>query len=192
MNIANSGEEAYRYCKSNGLLNCGAHNWAGPQFKKHFAVMWSGLRPGENMRLFFPASFHSGNVDFVAKDGGVACALTNQRLLMGQKAGMKTREKSIQLSMLNNVSISSSMAFGVITITTNSEAMELKISNRIAKQVYDELQDIASRNASVDTGAIAPNLPNASDEVLRLKLLLDEGAISQDEFDLLKRRALNL
>ncbi len=197
---AASGEDAYKQHKKNGDFPSGSY-WVGPQFKKHFKLLWTDFRPDEEVSLVFPAVCLENSSGFVGRDSGVACALTDQRFILAQKAGMKGVEKAIRIGMLTNVSLSSKMTCDEITVHAATERLVLRVSKRLGKRVYDAIQDSIGAGAApvaavpvivqqVEAHREQPQ--SATDEVYRLKKLLDDGLISEDEFNALKRKALGL
>ena len=185
---AASGEDAYKQHKKNGDFPSGSY-WVGPQFKKHFKLLWTDFRPDEEVSLVFPAVCLENSSGFVGRDSGVACALTDQRFILAQKAGMKGVEKAIRIGMLTNVSLSSKMTCDEITVHAATERLVLRVSKRLGKRVYDAIQDSIGAGAApvaavpvivqqVEAHREQPQ--SATDEVYRLKKLLDDGLISED------------
>ena len=124
----------------------------------------------------------------VSESGGEhALLVTQDRLLSSVKTGFVTFENSvIPLDKINSYSKSG-------LLQTN-----LEITEGITIHKYDLVANINGIIAAIDEGrsgtspAASPAKQDTADELRKLKSLLDDGIITQEDFDKKKAQLLNL
>ena len=176
-----TAKEMYDYCLKQKL---GAGFSAGNSLK-HFEVIASNLRSDENV-LFVFIGLHN-YVSMTKHDNNFAYAITNKRILMGQKKVIGQNFQSVALDQVNDIKFKSGLALGVITIDTIKETFNVALDKAQASNINDQihriLMDLKGRNT-------ASSHSSGADDIRKYKQLLDDGIITQDEFN--RKKALIL
>lgn len=161
---------------------------------KHFQIIADSLSTGEYV-IFCFVGLHN-YISTSKHDNNYAYALTNKRIIAGQQKLVGNHVQSIKLDKLNDITKSRGALLGVLTIDTLSEkvnvAVDKETTDRIARSLNEIIFDLKGEETnSQNTTTITTNVSSA-DEIRKFKQLLDEGIITQEEFDLKKRELLGL
>lgn len=132
-------------------------------------------------------------------DSNFAYAITNKRIIMAQKqtiAGEKLQ--TVYLDNVNDITFSSGLALGVMTIDTIKETFNVGLDKKSAKAInakaVELLHSLKDNKSEAAPAADAPaqQAVSAADEILKFKQLLDAGVITQEEFNAKKAQLLGL
>lgn len=181
-----TAEEMYDYCIENGYGRGLTRNWA----IKHFKLLEENLRSDEEVYMTF---IGLNNYISPTKHGNnYAYAITNQRIMFGQKKMFGGNFKSVVLDKFNDISSSTGMLMGVITIDTLGEVFNVGVNKETADNISNELHNIifSMRNESDKRDFSRKN--NSIEEIKKYKELLDSGIITEDEFNQKKKELLGL
>lgn len=134
----------------------------------------------------------------------VLCLCTNQRILFLDKGllyGIKSTE--IPLDMVNGVSYEKGLILGKIAITNGANTTKLEQINKkdapimadtIKKEAMNYKKSLQAKNN--DNLSIQHEASNNTDNLIKqlkeLKKLVDEGILTQEEFEAKKKQLLNL
>lgn len=121
-------------------------------------------------------------------------ALTNKRLLILRNKMIGNDIISVSLNNINDIYMKNRLTKSYIIIDTIKETIELTGRNDIVKNTYKILQDslnLTHNNLIINNGSKSTNDINKYDELSKLKKLLDENAITKDEFEKEKDKILN-
>lgn len=179
-----TAEELYQYCEDNKLTDGQSRKWG----LKHFGVVAAQLEPDEDVRMAF-IGLH--NQDGMKNDGNFAYAVTNKRILLGQKKLTGQDLATVMLPQITDVSTSTGMLLGTVTIHFVGGIINIGMSKPTAQAVSDKLHALLAELQGGGTAAPAP-AASAADEIKKYKELLDLGAITQEEFDAKKKQLLGL
>ena len=132
----------------------------------------------------------------------VLCILTNKRILMLDKGllyGIKSTE--IPLDMVNGVSYSKGLMLGKISITNGATITKLEnVNKNDAPIMANAIKEQAEQYKSLLKKDNQPDSPTHHDdletdqlvnELRKLKPLVDEGIITEDEFQEKKKGSLS-
>lgn len=169
-------EEMYNYCVKNGYGKGLTKGWS----IKHFKVLEENLISGEEVYMTF-----IGLKDYVSAtkhDGNYAYAITNKRIIFGQKKVLGQNFKSVVLDRLNDISSSTGAIWGKVTIDTLGEVFNVGVDKVSADKISKEAHNVIfnMRNKEVDSIS----------ELRKYKDLMDEGIISKEEFESKKKELL--
>ncbi|CCG89863.1 PH domain-containing protein [Pediococcus pentosaceus] len=127
----------------------------------------------------------------------VLIVLTQKRILFIDKGllyGIKSTE--IPLDMVNGVSYSKGLLLGKISITNGAITTLIEQVNKdTAPIMVSKIKDFAERyKASLLSNSNTPAEPtlDGPDQIRKYKSLLDDGIITQEEFDMKKKQILGL
>ena len=181
-------KDAYIFCKQNGLLDVAAAIVGGMNFKQHFEVAYNSLAQGEIAEYVFGASW-KGMYDFT-HNSGVACVLTNERLIMAQKYAFNKTSRAVQLVTINSVNVHQGAMWSGVDVITNAETIELRTAKKHADVIRAEIQNSMNNVLRTRAQPVVQANTSAADELLKFKQLLDAGVITQQEFDAQKAKLL--
>lgn len=186
-----TAEEMYSYCLQNGFGRGMTKKWG----IKHFKILENNLRDDEEVYMSF-----IGLKDYISMtkhDNNYAYAITNKRIIFGQKKIMGENFKSVVFDRVNDISSSTGALLGVVTIDTLGETfnvgLDKKTADNISKEIHKIIFDMRSEekdnksNELEDKEGIDPVL-----EIRKYKELMDDGIISEEEFNEKKKRLLDL
>ena len=176
----NNDEQMYKYCIDNNFGKGISHKWA----IKHFNIVSNNLIKDEQVKMCF-CGLHN-YVSMTKHDGYFAYAITNRRIMIAQKKVFGENFQSISLDNVNDVTFSSGLMLGIITIDTFKEKFNVSVDRKTGSSINDHIHEILLiKNEKEDN-------VNNIDYLIDYKKLLDSGVISQEEFDLKKKELLNL
>lgn len=131
-----TAEEMYDYCIENGY----GHGFNKHNSLKHFAVLKANLKPDEEV-LFPFIGLH--NYQSISKhDNNFAYAVTDRRFLMAQKKVIGQNVQSVRLDYFNDITFSTGIAMGIITIDTIKEQFNIAVNKQDGRNIYDALNDL--------------------------------------------------
>ncbi|MDG6154899.1 PH domain-containing protein [Lactococcus garvieae] len=177
-----TAEEMYNYCVENKFGKGVSKSWA----KKHFALIEKNLNKDENVEMCF-CGLHNFKSN-TKHDSTFAYAITNKRIMMGQKKLIGENFQSVSLKQVNDVTFSSGMIMGVITIDTFKETFNVGVDKVSASNINNIIHEKLFINTQNSASSENTDIKLLKD----FKELLDNGIITQEEFNQKKKQLLNL
>lgn len=182
-------ENMYSYCKENKFGSGFNEKWG----VKHFKILQDNLIRGEKVLMTF-IGLHN-YISTTKHDSNYAYAITNKRILFGQKSLTGERFKAVNHERINDITFNKGIIFGVLTIDTPQEkfniALDSASASSINNKIHEVLDSLKSSNTSEGSSMSVGN-NSAADEILKFKELLDSGIITKEEFEAKKRQLLGL
>ena len=176
-----TAEEMYDYCKRFDMGTGSFKSWS----LKHFGVIEKELRSGEDILTAFIGLINGFNCAFV---------ITTERLIFSKKAVVGSTLKSVTLKNINDTTIRKDLLHGYIQIDTTKEQINIVVPKKCADNIYycihaslDWVGQFGASKSKENT-----TVYSAADEIAKFKSLLDNGAITHDEFEAKKRQLLGL
>ncbi len=108
----------------------------------------------------------------------------------GAVAGSSMKKSIIKIVLHTTDMNEPIVNLGILTVPTAKNNKIFTKSFEDANKIYGQLKIIAEKNAPSSSQATAPS--SIADELAKLKDLLDQGILSQDEFDAQKARLLSM
>lgn len=182
-------EEMYNYAKENGYGTGLTKGWS----KKHFKVLESNLRKDEEVYMTF---IGFKDMKGMNHDSTCAYAITNERMILGQKKVIGENFVAVVLDNINDISLNKKLAYGIITFDTIKETFNVGVLKNTSQNIMEEASriifdmrkgDLSSVGASKGEGATS-----TVDEIRKYKELLDDGIITEDEFNQKKKELLGI
>lgn len=143
-----------------------------------------------------------GSTIETVKKGGLGRAVVGGALFgkTGAMVGAVTgKSKGTSQSVVNNVSVRVQLKGGIGSETIKLISSQVQASSDAYKNAIEQAKNIASAIESminavaVDTAPPAlPENPDVHDEIRKYKALLDDGIITQDDFDAKKKQLLGI
>ena len=128
-------------------------------------------------------------------DSNYAYAVTNKRILMGQKTVLGENFQSINWDNINDISFTAGPLIGKVTIDTFKEVFNVGLDKDSAKQINNKIHDVFEnvKKQKNEQGVLqSKNQADPYEEIKQLKELFDMEIITQEEFDNKKRELLGL
>lgn len=148
---------------------------------KGFSVVESSLNSEENV-LFSAGAFVENN-----SSCPVGFAITENRIVIGQKTMFSSNVISISLDKINDVSIQCKFTGDYITISNIGDNIVIstfkKKGSEIVNAIHSAIDSLKKSNEESTSSA---------DEILKYKNLADSGIITQEEFEAKKKQLLGL
>jgi len=182
-------ENMYNYCKENNFGSGFNEKWG----IKHFEVIQDNLIRGEKVLMTF-IGLH--NYQSTTKhDSNYAYAITNKRIMFGQKSLTGEKFKAVNYERINDIAFEKGIIFGVLTIDTPQEKFNIALDSgsavSINNKIHEVLDNLKSSNAQQSSPQPSANKSTA-EEILKFKELLDLGIITKEEFEAKKKQLLGL
>lgn len=181
-----TAEEMYDFCVKNGY----GKGFNRKNSLKHFEIIQNTLLPDENVLCVF-IGLHN-YVSMSNHDNNFAYAITNKRIIMGQKKLIGEVSQIILLKNINDITFKSGLATGIITIDTIKETFNVSIEKKSAKNVYDIVHKTFYELKNTPKRHLHQNKSDSFQQIKELKELLDIGAITSDEFETKKKQLLGI
>lgn len=180
-----SAQEMYQYCLDHNYGEGVNKKWG----EKHFSLIAQALGEDEDVVMCF-IGLHNYTSP-TKHDNNFAYAITNKRVFMAQQKMIGQVFQTVDIDNLNDITMSSGMLMGVITIDTLNEKFNVAVNKKAAQSINATIHDVlfSIKQERKTPAAIQPT-SSAADELLKYKKLLDMGAITQEEFDKKKKELL--
>ncbi|WML26266.1 PH domain-containing protein [Neobacillus sp. OS1-33] len=186
----NSAEGMYRYCVENKFGSGFNEKWG----IKHFGILENNLIKGEKVLMTF-IGLHN-YVSVTKHDNNYAYAITNKRIMFGQKQTISGEKfKAIAYERINDISFETGMMFGVLTIDTPQEKFNIALDKGSAISINSHIHEVLDtvKNGSNGTQPqTASGTGSVADELKKFKELLDSGVVTEDEFNTKKKQLLGI
>lgn len=142
----------------------------------------------EEIIMYATSGFMDGNTWLIT--------LTNRRILFldrGMIYGLKQVDMPIE--KINSISYKKGLVFGSITIYHGSGNMEVKQISKttiapLTEAINKEIEEHNNKSSLVKPPNETSDF-SLADELFKFKQLLDDGAITQEEYDDMKKNLLN-
>ncbi len=187
-----TANEMYQFCIANGY----GQGFTTHNSIKHFGIIEKNLGADEDV-IFSFIGLHN-YVSMTKHDNNFAYAVTNKRILLGQKRVVGEVFQSIALNRINDITFQSGLAYGVITVDAQTERFNVAVIKNQAQNINSKLHDLLfelKNESNVQPAPVvhtAPAAASSADEIRKFKTLLDDGIITQEEFEKKKSELLSL
>ena len=178
--------EMYQYCIDNKLGSGFNRKWG----EKHFGIIESNLQPNEKVLITF-IGIHN-YVSATKHENHCAYAITDRRLIVAQKKLIGEYLKIVLLNTLNDVTYNSGLLMGTLVFDTIKEKFNVFVDKNQANNILQKINEtIFTVKNDNERKEISRTPTSEVDEIKIFKQLLDEGTITQAEFDAKKKQILN-
>lgn len=184
-----SAEGMYQYCLDNKFGSGFKKKWG----LKHFGILEKNLMQDETVLMTF-IGIH--NYKSATKhDSNFAYAITNKRILFGQKTLSGEKFKAVAHEKINDITFETGIVFGVLTIDTPQEKFKVALDKASATSINNSIHQVLDtlKSNNIETQPISITAAtSAADELMKFKELCDMGVITEDEFNAKKKQLLNI
>lgn len=181
--------EMYHFAKQNGFGQGFTDNLA----LKHFGIVENSLQPDEDVKMVF-IGLH--NYKGITKhDNNYAYAVTQKRIIMAQKRVIGTVCQSVYFNQLNDITLNTGIALGVVTIDTMKERFNVGVAKDHAQNIYAMLHKVIDEIRNPAQAAQAKKQANMDSDMAALKYykqMYDDGLINAEEYEFKKRQVLGI
>ena len=176
-----TASEMYQYYKTNDFGE-NIYGWG----EKHFKIIEKSLANDEQAEICFMGLFHNAQNEAL---GYFAFAITNKRLICAQKKALGGDViKFINYDNINDITVQNNLiGSSTLTFDTYKEIFKVWFGGKQAEKVYDSVEKFLSNQRNNKKSA--PSI-SAADEIRKFKQLLDDGIITEEEFESKKRELL--
>lgn len=185
-----TAEEMVQYCDENNTGSGFNAKWR----LKHFQIVENQLNDDEEVLVAFIGI--KNYVSLTNHEENWAYAVTNKRIIIGQKGLIGEKVDVISLRDLNDISFRKGLVFGVLIIDTIKEEFNVGIRKDIATNVHElvtnALMDLKEEMHQASQPVQQAKTDDPYEEVKKLKELLDMGIITEEEFNLKKKNILGI
>lgn len=181
-----TAEEMYQYCLDNNFGEGMNKKWG----VKHFALIEQALRPDEDVIMCF-IGLHN-YVSATKHDNNFAYAITSKRIIMAQQKMIGQNFQTVEIDNLNDVTMSTGMLMGTITIDTIKEKFNVAVNKLVATSINNKIHDVLGSLKQKKNSPTIIQASSSADEIMKYKNLLDMGVITQTEFEEKKKQLLGL
>lgn len=159
--------------------------------RKHFDVVEEQLQDGERVSVSF-VGLHEQQGSGLG--GNFAYAITNKRLIMGQRGVLgRDKTKTVLIEHLNDITIKNSMTWRIIEIDTIKDHFLIKNNTRINKKLGLKVQEAIFALKEKGTMDNKESTTSTNIEQIReYQQLMEEGIITEEEFEQKKKQLLNI
>ena len=162
--------------------------------KKHFGVVAEQLQSDERALISF-AGLHEQEGSGL--QGAFAYAITNKRLIMGQKGVMgRSKTKTVLIEHLNDITVRNSMTWRNIEIDTIKDHFLVRNNSNTSKELGPRIQEaIFKLKEKKPITHVTQEVPvglDAIEQIRGYQQLMNEGILTEDEFEEKKKQLLNL
>ena len=183
-------EEMVQFCDDNNTGKGMTAKWR----LKHFKVVEQQLKDDEDVLVCFIGL--KNFVDIAHHEDNWAYAITNKRIIMGQKGLIGEKVVVVSLRDLNDVSFKKGVVFGVLTIDTIKEVFNVGLDKNSATSIHElvtnALMDLKEEMHRSSQPVQQAKADDPYEEIKKLKELLDMGIITEEEFNLKKKNILGI
>ncbi|SCJ45531.1 Uncharacterised protein [uncultured Eubacterium sp.] len=172
MKLMKTAEEMMQFCVEN---NTGVYSFKD---LKHFKVIEDSLQTGEYALLCFVGSQMVDRAYNSTKDRRCCLALTNIRLIMGQRSGMGDDLQFIWYKDLNGMELTKNS----IMVDAAKNWPCIQIITEGVPYLQEEIPDIMEAIKQKKAIAKVTKRSSSADEIRKFKGLLDDGIITEEEF----------
>lgn len=182
-----TAQEMYQYSVANGFGEGTSEKWS----LKHFLIIEDALQKDEDVIMSF-IGLHN-YISPTKHDNNFAYAITNKRILMAQQKMIGQVFQSVLIDNLNDITMSTSMFWGIITVDTIKETFNVGVGKGCAVSINEKIHD-ALHSLKEERKQPTPvhTTSSSADEIIKFKKLLDDGIITQEEFDKKKKQLLGV
>ncbi|MGY2613737.1 PH domain-containing protein [Bacillus pretiosus] len=141
-----TAEGMYRYCVDNKFGTGFNEKWG----VKHSGILEKNLMQDEKVLMTFIGIHNSKST--TKHDGNFAYAITDKRIIFGQKSLMSETFKAVDFDRINDITFEKGLLFGTLTIDTPQEKFNVSLDkgsaasiNKNIHQVLDSLKKTVLR-----------------------------------------------
>ncbi len=181
-----TAEEMYDYCLQNDYGRGMTRRWA----LKHFKIIEDNLNYDEEVYMTF-----IGLKDFTGvtkHDNNYAYALTNKRIMYGQKKLWGEDFKSIVYDKITDISSAKGLVFGLVTIDSLGEKFNVGVDKITADNISKAAHKIIFSLENREKRRYLDLRIDPVEEIRKYKVLMDEGIITEEEFTSKKKKLLKI
>ena len=179
-----TGQEMYNFSAKNGY-GTGMLGWG----QKSFEVVAKNLMSDEEALICFIGLHYTSPEHHC---GNFAYAITNKRLILGQKKIIGEIVQFINLDNINDITLSTNAIYGYITFDTFKECFKVGFVSDEARKLYPILNSHFADFKKQNLQNANYKQTDAVNEILKYKQLFDNGVITQEEFEAKKKQILGI
>lgn len=152
--------------------------------KRHFKVLAKQLKPNEDIDVCFMGLHNYKSMS--NHNGYWAYGITKDKIIMAQNRVIGEHVLVVSLRNINDVFMKTGIVWGTLTIDTRDEIFNIAIDKNSIRNIHEmvtsKLFEYTEKlHKNVVGGANPTN--SAVDELIKWKNLMDQGIITEEEFE---------
>ncbi|ADL50756.1 PH domain-containing protein [Clostridium cellulovorans] len=188
--ISRNANDMFQYCVDNKY----GTGMTKSSSIKNFELIENSLNPDEEVLLCFCGL--NNFVSMTKHDGHFAYVVTDKRFIMAQKKMIGQVVQAIPLKNISDCFLSAGAVMATIEIHTSKKTFKIEIGRSVATIINNKINEAisggqVSSNATTYQGSPG-TINDSATEILKLKELLDMGAITEEEFAAKKKIILGI
>ena len=174
------------FCKENNTGSGMGDNWT----LKHFSVVENQLKKDEVVLFAFVGLYNYKSL--TEHQYNYAIAITEDRIIAGQKRFIGENVNTITRRNLNDISKNTGILMGILTIDTYKETINIRTTKQEINIIYEGLNNILFKQEYIQQDKAINYEQSPATQLKEFKELLDMKIITQEEFDIKKKDILGL
>lgn len=152
--------------------------------KRHFKVLAKQLKPNEDIDVCFMGLHNYKSMS--NHNGYWAYGMTKDKIIMAQNRVIGEHVLVVSLRNINDVFMKTGIVWGTLTIDTRDEIFNIAIDKNSIRNIHEMVTSklfeyTENLHKNVVGGANPTN--SAVDELIKWKNLMDQGIITEEEFE---------
>lgn len=152
--------------------------------KRHFKVLAKQLKPNEDIDVCFMGLHNYKSMS--NHNGYWAYGITKDKIIMAQNRVIGEHVLVVSLRNINDVFMKTGIVWGTLTIDTRDEIFNIAIDKNSIRNIHEMVTSklfeyTENLHKNVVDGANPTN--SAVDELIKWKNLMDQGIITEEEFE---------
>lgn len=183
-----NAEDMVNFCLKYGYGKGMTKKWT----THHFNLISDQLSNDE-YAIFCFVGLHN-YISSTKHDNNYAYALTNKRLIVAQQKMIGNNVQSIVLDNLNNISKKRGILLGTLTIDTLGKTLNVAVDKDTVDRISDSMNEIIYnlKRMNISTTNSNTQAVSSASEIRKYKELLDDGIITEEEFNKKKQELLDI
>lgn len=162
--------------------------------KKKIDECENKLRNDEMVQYITPTTIIIHNINTKKKEKlfGIV-AITDKRILFSHHEGIKESTLVFELESIDSINFSEGLGSGQIEVHTLTKTLEIPVTskNRTFKEIQETIERAVEKKKNSTNEYKATSVSEA-DAILKFKQLLDDGILTQEEFEAKKKQLLGV
>lgn len=183
MNRMTTAQEMMEYCEENEMGFGASKRWS----RRHFRLIEQALGDDEFALVSFIALHNYKTL--LLNEHHYAYAFTNKRIIIAHQKIIGRKVQIITYENLNDVTLNTRLIIGLITVDSIRETFNVGTWKSGAVNINHEIQQALLRIEKMNK---TQQETDAAYEIWRYKQLLDSGAITWQEYEMMKKKLLGL
>lgn len=184
-----SAQQMINFCFANGINYFSDPN----KLLSHFKLIEQSMNSREKVLAAFDCNGVKNRGGGLIRGGAMAVAFTNEKVIYAQAGVLVPFVKEIGYETITGISAKKGFAFADIIVDSINEYAQFVVDKNAADKIrnlaIDAIENYRNRKSASNSKSRGIS---SADEIKKYKALLDDGVITQKEFEAKKKQLLGL